>query len=441
MRFFGSKRQIQVFLFFAFSFLIILSTPVEDIVAVNGTDIVVPCEARQTAAVGRNLIQGIHRAGGLGCPNTLQLAVLQEHTQFGGLLVIVDDRDAVALLEEVADEHIVLRPGLMDLPFDEEREHFLRRELVVAGGVTLEMLDGEGVANDMGMVDDRVAHIDIHQVAHQLLAVVPHDRIMVERHAGVLRVVDQRVAHRLDVCTEGADVVVGVDLAVHGVGVDVEGDDAERIGVHEKRVTLGVVDGHGTVGTHGIARILVILAVIARQLVAVDGVYVDDIVERLTESHLAVVIDAVAHKHLTLIVEHGAVHQPGPLEFRVVIAQFGVDMTVTGSDVGRADDMSHRVVVVVIEGVGGEEELRILHLHVVVEHRHLRIGVVLAPVGGQRGLSVNHFAPFEEVGVVVDTVEVEAVGIERGLAVLEYHVIAGTCQLRISVVIGIVAEK
>ena len=68
--------------------------------------------------------------------------------------------------------------------------------------------------------------------------------------------------------------MIGVNLAVHGVGVDVEGDDAERVGMHEERVTLGVVDGHGAVGTQGVACVLVILAVVARQLIAVDGVHI-----------------------------------------------------------------------------------------------------------------------------------------------------------------------
>ena len=43
----------------------------------------------------------------------------------------------------------------------------------------------------MGMVDHRVSYIDIDEVAHQLLAVVPHDGIMVKRHARVFRVIDE----------------------------------------------------------------------------------------------------------------------------------------------------------------------------------------------------------------------------------------------------------
>ena len=81
------------------------------------------------------------------------------------------------------------------------------------------------------MVDDRILQIDMDDVAHQLLAVIPHDRIVVEGHDGVLRVVDERVADGLHIGAESPHVVVGVDLAIDGVGLDVEGDELERVGM------------------------------------------------------------------------------------------------------------------------------------------------------------------------------------------------------------------
>ena len=123
MRFFGKKRQIRVFLFFVSSLLTIFSTPVEDVVTIDGTDVFVPGKAGEVTTISRNLVKRIHRAGGLGSPYTLKLLVLDEHTEFGGLLIVVDDGQRVALLEEIADEYIVLRPGLANLTLDEEREH------------------------------------------------------------------------------------------------------------------------------------------------------------------------------------------------------------------------------------------------------------------------------------------------------------------------------
>ena len=103
--------------------------------------------------------------------------------------------------------------------------------------------------------------------------------------------------------------------------------------------------------------------------------------------------------------------------------------------------MGHRGAGVVIERVGGEVELRTEHLHVVVEHRHLGLRVVLAPVGSEGGVAIDHLSALEEIGVVVETVEVEAVGIERGLLMLQDDIITGTGDLLIAIVIGVVAEE
>ena len=185
----------------------------------------------------------------------------------------------------------------------------------------------------MSMVDNRVTQIDMDHIAHQLLAVIPHDGIMIERHAGIKRVVDQGVADRLHVRSEGPHTMEGMYLTVHRVGIDVEGHNLERVGMHEKRVSLGVIDGHSTVCTQGKARVLIILAVVARQLVTVEGIDIDNIEECLAEAHLAVVIDTIAHKHLTVVVEYRAVHETGTFKLRVVIPLFRVDMTFTRGDI------------------------------------------------------------------------------------------------------------
>ena len=116
-------------------------------------------------------------------------------------------------------------------------------------------------------------------------------------------------------------------------------------------------------------------------------------------------------------------------------------MTLARGDVRGSDDMGHGVAVIVVEGVGGDEELGTLHLHVVVEDRHLRLRVVLAPVRGECGVTVDHLASLEEIGIVVETVEVEAVGIKGGLAVLQHYIITGTSNLIVTVVVGVVAEE
>ena len=186
---------------------------------------------------------------------------------------------------------------------------------------------------------------------------------------------------------------------------------------------------------------LVVFAVVARELVAVETVDIDHITESLAEAHVTVIIDTIADEHLSVVTKYGTVHQTGLLEFGVVVAHLGVDMTLARGDVGGSDDMGHGVAVVVVEGVRGDEELGTLHLHVVVEDRHLRLRVVLAPVRGECGVTVDHLASLEEIGIVVETVEVEAVGIKGGLAVLQHYIITGTSNLIVTVVVGVVAEE
>ena len=42
----------------------------------------------------------------------------------------------------------------MDLPFDEIGEHLLRRYLIIASRIALQLLNREAVVDDVGMIDD-----------------------------------------------------------------------------------------------------------------------------------------------------------------------------------------------------------------------------------------------------------------------------------------------
>ena len=84
--------------------------------------------------------------------------------------------------------------------------------------------------------------------------------------------------------------------AIDGVGIDIERIDLECVGMHKERVTLREVDGHGTIGKQGVARLLMILTVFARQPVLMDGVCIDDMTESFAQSGLRVIVDTVADK-------------------------------------------------------------------------------------------------------------------------------------------------
>ena len=67
--------------------------------------------------------------------------------------------------------------------------------------------------------------------------------------------------------------------------------------------------------------------------------------------------------------------------------------------------------------------------------------MVFAPVAGQRCGTVDEFAALEEVAEGVHAVVVQRVAVERRLAVLQYDVVAGTCHLVVTVVVGVVAGQ
>ena len=68
------------------------------------------------------------------------------------------DIATVRLFLRIIDgDDIVLRLCLVDAALGKEGEHLLRRHLIVAF-LHGQLLDGEGIADDMRVVDDRVFH-------------------------------------------------------------------------------------------------------------------------------------------------------------------------------------------------------------------------------------------------------------------------------------------
>ena len=303
------------------------------------------------------------------------------------------------------------------------------------------LLGREGLTDDVGPVDGAVAHIDLDEFAEELLVEVPDDGVFIHGHAGVLRVIHQRVADGLHVGAVRAYLIIRVDDAIDGVGADVVSENLERVGVHEQRVTLRIVDADGTPGGHGIARGVVVLAVVAGHHVLVHRVGIDHVPVGIVGAVVGIVIDAVADERAALVADDGAPEELGALGLGVVIAVFAVDMAGAGGDMRRTDDVGPRGPRVVVERVGGEVELLVLQAHVEIEDGLLRVGMVLAPVGGERHGAIDELAALEEIAEVVHAVVVERVGIERRLAVLEHHIVAGLRQLVVAVVVGILAGE
>ena len=211
--------------------------------------------------------------------------------------------------------------------------------------------------------------------------------------------------------------------------------------MHEQRVLLGIVDGDGPLGGHGIAGGVVVLAVVAGHHVLVDGIGVHHIPVGIVGTVVSIMVYAVADKGAPLVLDDGTAKEFRPLCLRIVVAVLTVDMARTRRYVRRTDDMGPRGLGVVVEGVGGEIEFLVLEPHIIIEHGQLGIGVILTPVGGEHRRAVDEFAALKEIAEVIHAVIVEGVGIERRLAVLQHHIVAGLGQLVVAIVESIVAGQ
>ena len=85
----------------------------------------------------------------------------------------------------------------------------------------------------MGTVDERIFHENIDLVAQQLLVIVPDNGIEIHRHTGIEGIVDQRIADGLHINTIGTNMMIGVDLTVYGVSLDIKSDNLQGVSMHK----------------------------------------------------------------------------------------------------------------------------------------------------------------------------------------------------------------
>ena len=413
-----------------------LAAPLEDVVLVERTHIVEPHEAGQLVLGGRHLCDGIEGAGTLVSPHLLQLSAgSHEHTQRVGLHIVESHEGAVVVVGHVVDcLHIAHRLHLAHLAVGEICHHLLRRHLVVVVLSVGHHLDGECLSDDMGEAHGGVVHEHLYAFAEQLSAAVPHDGVAVHRHAGVLGVEDEGVADRLHVVAEGAHLAEGMHLAVYGVGIDVEGIDLHRVGMHPEGILLGVVHRHGVLCGEAIARRLVVLQEIAGKGVLALLVDIHHIAASRTHAVLDIV-EAVAGDGLALVLQHRPAEELRLVGLGVVISVLGVHHTGTGDDLGGSHHVRLRLVDIVVERIGGDKVLAAAQFHIVDKLRLAGLGMVFAPVGHELALAVDERTALEEVCHTVEAVVVEAVGAQCLLAVVEHHVLSGTHHLHLSVIL------
>ena len=405
------------------------ATPVEDVLLAERTHIVEPREGRQTGLVRRNLVHRIHRPRGFANEGaSLHLPVLQEHPQEPAFGIVHADLRRILLVHGVIDhEHIAVDIHLAHLSSAEVGHHLLSGHLVVVHGVHL--FDGQGLVDDVCPVDGAIVHIDLDFLAQQLLVAAPQDGVTIHRHARILGVIHQRIADRLDIGAPGPHLVIGPHLAPHGVGIEVIRHQPQRVAVHEERVALAIVHGHGALRGQRISGQFVIEAIVAGQHIAVHRIVELDMVERLAIACHPVVEEAIARQLTALVGQDGTVQQLCLLGDGVVGAPLGIDVVIVAHDVRGAQDGGYLGQRTVLQGVRSQHETGIDQFDIFVEDGQFGGRAILAPPGVQDIDRVLQGASLEVIAQVHHAVVVQAIRGEDGLPVDHPHVLAEHGQL------------
>lgn len=313
-------------------FVFTLATPYEDIILVLGANVLKPGEVGKFILVWRYLGHGVHHTGKLVGPDMVQLA-LWGHVHPQGICFqeIESHEGGVLVVYRVIDSlHITYRLGQLYLSVVEIGFHLLGRYLIVMCAVG-KQFHRQSLPYDMSQSYGGIVHIGMDYLSQELAVAIPHDRILVHRHAGVLRVVHKRVAHPLYVSTVGTYLVEGMHLTVHRVSIDIEGIDLHRVGVHPQRVFLRIVHCDRVTRGKAVARLLVIAEIIATERILALLVYVDDISVPLAVPFLHIV-ETVTGNGLVLVGKGGTSVELCLFGTRIVISVLGINHTAAGGN-------------------------------------------------------------------------------------------------------------
>ena len=238
----------------------------------------------------RNLCHRIECPLGFRHPDTFELTLVVDKRAHGiGLDIVESDQRAVLVIDGVEDgTHVAHGIASPDLATEEIGKHIGGGHLVVVYGV-LHEFDGECLSEDMSLPDRGVVHKRQDLLAQELPLPVPEYRITIHRHARVLGVEDQGVAHRLRVVAEDTYPRIAMHLAVGRVGVDMEGLHAHRVAMHPQRVGTGVVLDEGTPRGEASPGLLVVDDEVSGELILVALVDIHHISPPIVAPSLAII--------------------------------------------------------------------------------------------------------------------------------------------------------
>ena len=90
----------------------------------------------------------------------------------------------------------------------------------------------------MGAVYCGVFHIYPYLLTKQLAFAVPHYRVAIHCHAGVLGVIHKRIAHRLNICSIGTHLIIAMGCTIDGIGIQMIGYHLHCVGMYIQGVFL-----------------------------------------------------------------------------------------------------------------------------------------------------------------------------------------------------------
>ncbi len=292
----------------------------------------------------------------------------------------------------------------------------------------------------MGKADGGISHIHPDFLTQQLAVGIPGDRILIHRHARVLGIEYQGIAHCLDVVAEGTHMRIGMHLAVNGIGIDVEGVDAHRIRMHPQGIFLRIVDNNRILGCESLTGFLVISEIVACERILVLLIHIHHIAIARALAILYIV-ETVASDRLVLIHQRRSAKEFRLVGLGIVVTIVGVHHTGTRDNPRWSHQMGSGCRYVIIQGIGGNHILAAAQLYVENKLCLSGLGVILSPVGNQLVPAVNQRTAIKEVRHVIETVEIQTVGKQRLSTMAQHHILAGMHHLHHSVVISPFAGK
>ena len=96
--------------------------------------------------------------------------------------------------------------------------------------------------------------------------------------------------------------------------------------------------------------------------------------------------------------------------------------------------MCHRILRIVVQGIGGNNTIALNHFHIIIEHGFACLGVILAPIGHQLLVLVGERTTLKEVGIVVKAVVIKAIGVECLPPMFEPNILTSLHHLCLTIV-------